>query len=227
MTKLWFLIYNVILIPILWIVFHIIGLFNEKVRQGISGRKQEFPVFSSQDKIAVIHSSSLGEYQQALPLVDEFLKLNYKIVLTFFSPSGYLNARISNVNITKLYLPFDSIGKIKRFLDFIHPDFLILIRYDFWFNLLYFSRKRNIEIVLANARYDENDKFWDFPVTRSFKKSLYSFVNKIFVIDDQDESSYKTILPSAEVIKVGDSKFERVFEASGKVIKKMFFQKML
>ncbi|HEY5534126.1 MAG TPA: glycosyltransferase N-terminal domain-containing protein [Ignavibacteria bacterium] len=219
MIKFWFFTYNILLIPLTWISFHILGLFNTKVRQGISGRKQEFPVFLPGEKVVLIHSSSLGEYQQALPLVDEFLNLNYKIVLTFFSPSGYLNAKIDNENITKLYLPFDSYRRIEKFLNDIHPEFLVLIRYDLWFNLLFIASKRNIKIILANARYDENDKFWNIPVSRSFKKSLYSFINKIFVIDEQDESSYKKLLPSSEVIRVGDSKFERVYEASKNVNK--------
>jgi 3-deoxy-D-manno-octulosonic-acid transferase len=221
MNKFWFLVYNVIIIPAFLVLFHLFALFNGKIRLGLSGRKnQKPPVFSNKLKVVIIHSSSLGEYQQALPLVDEFLKLNYKIILTFFSPSGFINAKIKNENVTKLYLPLDSYRNIKRFIESIKPELLVLIRYDLWFNLLYVCNLKKINIVLANARFDENDKFWNFFISKSFKKSLYGFVKKIFVIDDQDESSYKRLFPSAEVIKVGDSKFERVYEASKKIIKK-------
>ncbi len=220
MNKFWFLIYNILIIPVIWFLFNISAIFNSKIRQGRSGRKnQKFPVFSKGQKVVIIHSSSLGEYQQALPLVDEFLKLGYKIILTFFSPSGFINAKIQNDNVIKLYLPIDSYWNIKKFIESINPEILVLMRYDLWLNLLFICDKKKIEIVLANARFDENDKFWDFLISRSFKKSLYGYVKKIFVIDDQDESSYKKLLPSAAVIKVGDSKFERVYEASKKIIK--------
>jgi 3-deoxy-D-manno-octulosonic-acid transferase len=220
MNKFWFLVYNALIIPIFLVLFYLSALFNAKIRLGMSGRKNQIlPVFSNEEKVVIIHSSSLGEYQQALPLVEEFLKLNYKIILTFFSPSGFINAKIQNENVTKLYLPLDSYWKIKKFIESIKPDLLVLIRYDLWLNLLNICNLKKIDIVLANARFDENDKFWDFFITRSFKKSLYGYVKKIFVIDDQDESSYKRLFPSVEVIKVGDSKFERVYEASKKIIK--------
>ena len=221
MIKIWFVIYNALLLPFLWIFFHLYGIFNTKVRKGISGRRQQIPSFTDNDKVILIHVSSLGEYQQAIPLMDEFLKLNYKIVLTFFSPSGFENSKISNPNIFKLYLPLDSYRKVRKFIDSINPKLLVLIRYDLWFNLLYYCKNKNIGIILANARFDENDKFWHFPVTSSFKKVLYGFIDKIFVIDDRDEFHYKKILKStsAKIIKVGDSKFERVFEASQNVSK--------
>jgi 3-deoxy-D-manno-octulosonic-acid transferase len=221
MNKFWFLIYNIVIIPILWVLFNISAIFNTKIRQGLSGRKnQRFPLFPRGQKVVLIHSSSLGEYQQALPLVEEFLQLNYKIILSFFSPSGFINAKIQNENVTKLYLPLDSYWNIKNFIESINPKILVLMRYDLWLNLLYICDKKKIDIVLANARFDENDKFWDFFISRSFKKSLYGYIKKIFVIDDQDEASYKKLLPSVEVIKVGDSKFERVYEASKKITKK-------
>jgi len=231
MLKFWFSVYNAICIPALWLLFHSYGLINLKVRRGLSGRAHVFRELNNflkninnEKKSIIIHSSSLGEYQQSLPLVEEFHKLNYNIIHTFFSPSGYENSKIPYQNSLKIYLPFDSIFKVKKFLDAINPEYIILIRYDLWFNFLYSARRKNIKTILANARYDEKDIFWKLPVASSFKKNLYRMIDKIFVIDEEDGINYKKKLNSlnSEIIRVGDSKFERVFQASQEIAKNNF-----
>ena len=225
MLKLWFILYNAFLIPTFWLLSHFSGLFNSKIRRGISGRRETFKIlknylsnFRKGRKSIIVHSSSLGEYQQSIPIVEELHKLKYNIIFSFFSPSGYDNSKIPYQDSVKVYLPFDSVFKVKKFLDIINPEFIVFIRYDLWFNFLYESKKRNIKTVLANARFDEKDIFWKLPITRSFKKSLYSMVSKMFVIDEKDEMNYKKVLSknNSEIIRVGDSKFERVYQASRK-----------
>ena len=90
------------------------------------------------------------------------------------------------------------------------------MRYDLWFNFLYEAKKRNIKTVITNARFDENDKIWKIPLLKSFKITLFKMINTLFVIDDEDERNYKQKLHNSytEIIKVGDSKFERVFEVA-------------
>jgi 3-deoxy-D-manno-octulosonic-acid transferase len=82
--------------------------------------------------------------------------------------------------------------------------------------LLYEAKKRQIKIVLANARFDEKDSTWNLPLISSFKKTLYGMIDTIFVIDDEDYENYQKKLAGEEVtiIKIGDSKFERVFKSS-------------
>lgn len=231
MLKFWFLVYNAVCIPALWLLFHSYGLINLKVRRGLSGRARTFSELNkflknndNEKKSIIIHSSSLGEYQQSLPIVEEFHKLGYNIIHTFFSPSGYENSKILNQNSLKIYLPFDSISKMKELLDAINPEYIILIRYDLWFNFLYSAKKKNIKTILANARYDEKDIFWKLPFAKSFKKNLYGMINKIFVIDEEDEINYKKKLSglNSEIIRVGDSKFERVLQASQDITKNDF-----
>ena len=115
MLKFWFFVYNAICIPVLWLLFHGYGLINLKVRRGISGRAHVFGELDnflknmdSEKKNIIIHSSSLGEYQQSLPIVEEFHELNYNMIHTFFSPSGFENSKIPYQNSLKIYLPFDS-----------------------------------------------------------------------------------------------------------------------
>jgi len=227
---LWLLIYNFFLLPLVWIFFKLYSLFNEKVREGFKGRTELFSELTNstsnsvsfldkKKKTVLLHCASLGEYQQALPFVEELVKKNYNIVLSFFSPSGYKNAKIPHGNVIKCYLPFDTKSKVKKFLDVVNPEKIFFIRYDLWLNVLNEAKKRNIERYLVNARYDEKDITWKLPIVLSFKKYLYGMLDKIFVIDEYDEKNYSAKLAgtNAKIIKVGDSKFERVYESSKKV----------
>lgn len=222
MHRFWFIIYNVLLLPALWMFYRFSSLFNFKIREGFRGRKDIFkileassPLLHNGKKNILIHSSSLGEFQQAIPLIRKFSAKGYNIICTFFSPSGYKNAKSPLPNVIKVYLPFDFIHNIKRFYDVISPEQIILMRYDLWFNFLNEARKRHINISVANARFDEKDAYWKLGISSSFKRSMYNMINTIFVIDSEDELNYKNKLKKfkGEIILVGDSKYERVFES--------------
>ncbi|MCX7833189.1 MAG: hypothetical protein N2490_03150 [Ignavibacteria bacterium] len=222
MIKFWYWVYNIILLPLFWLIFNIVSIFNEKARIGIKGRRDTNKILESiipalnscNKKKVIIHCSSLGEYQQSLPLVEQLINKNYKIIITFFSPSGYNNAKLPYNEITKLYIPFDSIPQVKKFLNLLNPDLIILMRYDLWFNFLYQARKRKIKIIVANARFDEKDIFWKSIIASSFKKAMYRMVDIIFVIDEDDEINFKKKLKKykSKIILVGDSKYERVYQ---------------
>ena len=221
MRTLWFVIYNIIGIPAIWLFFSLYSIFNSKVREGLRDRRDLFTklnkslsVLKSSRKV-LIHCSSLGEFQQAIPLAEELAKKNYGTVMSFFSPSGFNNSKINFPETIKTYLPLDSLSNEKKLLDTINPEIIIFMRYDLWFNLLYESGKRGIKTVVANARYDEKDITWNFPVASSFKKTLYGMIDTIFVIDKFDEKNYRKKLAglNTNVIKIGDSKFERVYDS--------------
>ena len=117
MRTFWFVIYNFLGVPALWLIFFIYSVFNSKVREGFKSRRDLFSKLDEslsvldknfKGKRVLIHSSSLGEYQQAIPLAEELVKKNYNVVLSFFSPSGYNNSKVDHKNIIKTYLPFDS-----------------------------------------------------------------------------------------------------------------------
>jgi len=221
MRTFWFVIYNTAGVTVLWLIFRTYSLFNSKVREGFKKRRDLSErldkSLSSLDgrKRILIHSSSLGEYQQAIPLMEELLKNNFNIVLSFFSPSGYNNSNITTGRVVKTYLPFDSIGSEKKFIEKINPETVILMRYDLWYNLLYQAKKKNILTILSNARYDDKDSTWKIPLISSFKKTLYGMIDTIFVIDEFDEINYKKKLNQTgiEIIRTGDSKFERVYQS--------------
>ncbi|MEO8210683.1 MAG: glycosyltransferase N-terminal domain-containing protein, partial [bacterium] len=226
MRTFWFVIYNFIGIPVLWVFFKLYSIFNSKVREGFNGRRDLFSALDKslssfgKGKNILIHSSSLGEFQQAIPLVEELRKKNYNVVLSFFSPSGYKNSKLTISNTAKIYIPFDTLSNQKKFLDAIDPEIIIFMRYDLWYNLLYAAKKRGINTVLANARYDEKDFTWNIPIVSSFKKTLYGMIDTIFVIDDYDDINYKKKLSkqNVNIIKIGDSKFERVYQSAKRIL---------
>lgn len=222
MCKFWLYVYNIFSIPSIWLIFKVYSIFNSKIREGFSGRKHIFPdleknksLLTNGNKNIIIHCSSLGEFQQAIPIYQELLNHNYNIIITFFSPSGYKNSKIKDDRILKTYLPYDSYSNVKTFLEIIKPEFIIMMRYDLWFNFLYRAKKMNITTVIANARFDSKDKTWKIPLISSFKKCLFKMIDVLFAIDEDDESNFKRMLKNNYgIIKVGDSKFERVLQSS-------------
>ena len=93
MTKFWFLVYNLFFLPLIWIAFRLFSVFNSKIREGFKGRKNIFSDIESWNldastKKIIFHSSSLGEFQQAIPIIEELQQKGYEIISTFFSPSG-------------------------------------------------------------------------------------------------------------------------------------------
>lgn len=221
MCKFWLYVYNIFFIPLIWFAFKLYSLFNSKVREGFSGRKHIFSdleknksLFRNGNKNIIIHCSSLGEFQQAIPIYNELINHNYNIIITFFSPSGYKNSKLTDKRIFKIYLPFDSYKNIKKFLEFISPEIIIMMRYDLWYNFLFRAKRMKIMTAIANARFDTKDKTWKIPVVSSFKKCMFKMIDVLFAIDDEDEFNFKKmLLNNSEIFKVGDSKFERVLQS--------------
>jgi len=190
-----------------------VALFNIKLKQGVDGRKNTFSKLENsikpKDKTFWFHCASLGEYEQGLP-VFEALKAkhpDHKIVLSFFSPSGYelrKNAKITDVVV---YLPLDTRTNAKRFLDLVHPDYIIFVKYEIWPNLLLEVKKRKLKAILISAYFRKNQSF--FRWYGSFMTSSLFAFNHIFT---QDENS-KLLLESIDYKNVsvsGDTRFDRV-----------------
>ncbi|PRX57639.1 3-deoxy-D-manno-octulosonic acid transferase [Flagellimonas meridianipacifica] len=208
------LIYN-LLIPIVWFALNVVSLFNEKIRLFVSGRKQTYSILRDnireQDKVIWIHAASLGEYEQGLPVLERIKKdyPNFKIVLTFFSPSGYEIKKDSTSADVVAYLPMDSRSNAKRFLDLVSPSLAIFIKYEIWPNQLKELKKRKIPVLLVSALFSERQIF--FKSYGGFmRKSLKAF-DHFFV---QNENS-KKLLASIDLDNVsvsGDTRFDRVSE---------------
>ena len=195
--------------------FHlkIIALFNQKLKLGVVGRSKTFKTLrehlSKDDKVIWFHCPSLGEYEQGLP-VFKSLKITYpthKIVLSFFSPSGYEVRKNTPIADVVVYLPLDTKSNAKTFLDLVHPELTIFVKYDIWPNLLLELKKRNLKAFLISASFRKNQSYFKFYGAR-LRKALNAFEH-IFV---QNEAS-KTLLSNLNFTNVtvaGDTRYDRV-----------------
>jgi len=195
--------------------FHlkIIALFNNKIKLGVVGRSQTFKILKSnileKDKTLWFHCASLGEYEQGLPVFNALRKdyPKHKIVLSFFSPSGFeirKNAPFADVVV---YLPLDTNKNAKRFLNIVNPELTIFVKYEIWPNILNELKKRQLKAVLISATFRENQSFFKWYGKRT-KESLFAFEH----IFTQNKSS-KLLLNKIDYNNVtvsGDTRFDRV-----------------
>ena len=135
----WF--YNFGLILYVWAI-RLVAPRHPKARLWIEGRKDLFrrmrEAIAPTDRIIWIHVASLGEFEQGRPIIEQLRKTHpeYKILLTFFSPSGYeIRKNYKGVDYI-FYLPIDTPGNARRFLDAAHPEIAIFVKYEYWLNLL-------------------------------------------------------------------------------------------
>ncbi|AWX45049.1 Lipid IV(A) 3-deoxy-D-manno-octulosonic acid transferase [Flagellimonas maritima] len=205
-------VYN-ILISLSWIVLKVIALFNSKMRLFVLGRKGVFQKIEAKisdgDKLIWMHVASLGEYEQGLPILER-IKLDhplYKIVLTFFSPSGYEVKKDTPIADIVVYLPMDTISNAKKFLDIIKPELVIFVKYEIWPNYLHELRDRNIPTFLVSAIFSKRQVF--FKSYGSFmRNSLRSFSH--FFVQNENSKELLASIGHKNVTVSGDTRFDRV-----------------
>lgn len=195
------------------LVIKLLALFNSKLKQGVDGRKETFKNLKSSitdnDKTFWFHCASLGEYEQGLPVFEQLIKRHpdFKVVLSFFSPSGYEVRKHSKIADIVVYLPLDTKKNAKRFLDIVNPDYTIFVKYEIWPNFLLELKKRNHKAILISAVFRKNQAF--FRGYGNFMTSALFAFNHIFT---QNEDS-KTLLERINYKNVsvsGDTRFDRV-----------------
>ncbi len=194
-------------------IVKIIALFSPKMKLFVDGRKTVFSTLQSKinsdDKTIWFHAASLGEYEQGLPIIEKIKEkyLSHKIVVTFFSPSGYEVRKNNTVADVTVYLPLDTKSNAKQFLDLVHPEMVFFIKYEYWPNFLNELKNRNIKTYLISGILRENQAF--FKWYGGFYRNALNTFNYFFV---QNESS-KKLLQSIGFnnVKVsGDTRFDRV-----------------
>ncbi|WP_299106850.1 glycosyltransferase N-terminal domain-containing protein [uncultured Winogradskyella sp.] len=195
------------------IIIKVAALFNTKLKQGDDGRKDTFSKLKSslnqEDNTFWFHCASLGEYEQGLPIF-EALKAkhpNYKVVLSFFSPSGYEIRKNTKIADVVVYLPLDTKANAKQFLDLVRPNYIFFVKYEIWPNFLHEIKKRNLNAILISAAFRKDQSF--FKWYGSYTKSALFGFKHIFT---QNENS-KLLLESINYNSVsvsGDTRFDRV-----------------
>ncbi|KMQ70346.1 3-deoxy-D-manno-octulosonic acid transferase [Chryseobacterium koreense] len=206
--------YN-IFISLLISAMKIGAVFNYKLKKGLAGRRQSCKIvnekFSRKDKVIWMHAASLGEYEQGLPVLEK-LKVKFpehKILITFFSPSGYDNViKKDHIADAVCYLPFDLKVWIVDFMSNFNTDIFITIKYEFWYNLLGELKKRGAKIYVVSALFRETQVF--FKAYGSwFVKQLDQNVDWIFHQTKHSSALAKEIgLKKSST--AGDTRFDRV-----------------
>ncbi|WP_405609799.1 3-deoxy-D-manno-octulosonic acid transferase [Polaribacter sp. Asnod1-A03] len=193
------------------ILLPIIALFNKKIKIFVDGRKETFSKISTlkNKKTIWFHVASLGEFEQARPIIEELKKdyKHYKILVTFFSPSGYEIRKNYNLADVVCYLPLDSKSNAKKFVEIVNPEFAIFIKYEFWPNLLNELKRQEIPTILVSGILREKQLFFksygDF-----MRKSLQAFHH--FFVQDENSKNLLNSIDFKNVTIAGDTRFDRV-----------------
>lgn len=158
-----------------------------------------------------IHASSLGEFEQGRPIIEKIKSINpqTKILLTFFSPSGYTVRKDYPLADVVSYLPFDLPKNVNRFLDMVKPKMAIFIKYEFWGNYLTELHKRQIPTYIVSAIFRKNQIFFK-PHGAMFRKML-GYYKHLFVQDTASKELLESIGVTSVTV-VGDTRFDRVAE---------------
>lgn len=205
-------IYNLILVFASQVV-KILALFSPKMKLFVDGRKEVFTILQNKitpnDKTIWFHAASLGEYEQGLPVIEQ-IKIKYpehKIVVTFFSPSGYEVRKNNTITDLTIYLPLDTKHNARLFVELVHPEMAFFIKYEFWSNYLNELKKRSIKTYLISGIFRKKQAF--FKSYGGFYRNALKTFDYFFV---QNESS-KKLLQSIGFNNVkisGDTRFDRV-----------------
>lgn len=215
-------IYNYIVLPLLYIFFQFIRLFNKKVDSSIKDRKIlferldiEIKKLDKSKKNIWFHASSMGEFEQAKPIIEKLKATEeINIIATFFSPSGYNNSLKYPYADIISYIPFDNRSNIKRFLDIIKPDLVVFMRYDIWPNTIWELKNRNIPSFIVDATMRENSNR-KIVFSNSFHKGLFSCFTKILTVSEEDKKNFLDFnIPDEKIKAVGDTRFDRVYGKS-------------
>lgn len=222
MQRFWYLVYNIIVIPLFWLLLRVGALVNRKIRRGLRGRRgllqqleQDIQKLTKSRRIW-FHSSSMGEFEQAKPIIAA-LRRKYNdldIIVTFFSPSGYEHSRNYKLASLITYIPFDSSANARRFVDLIRPAAAIMVRYDIWPNHVWELQKRNIPTLIANATLRKNSSR-HYPFLRSFHRQVYESITSILTVSQSDVDSFGNFqLTQPELHVIGETRYDQVWQRS-------------
>ena len=191
----------------------IASLFNEKVRKMWRGERDAFRVLREKvepgARYVWFHAASLGEFEQGRPLIEQLRREHpeLKILLTFFSPSGYeVRKNYQGADII-CYLPLDTITNARRFLRLIRPEMAFFIKYEFWYNYLHILKHRNVPVYSVSSIFRDGQVFFRW-YGHQYSRVLRCFTH-FFVQNEKSRELLATLgLKNATV--VGDTRFDRV-----------------
>ena len=191
------------------------SLFNPKARKMWKGGREAFRVLrdkvDSSSRYVWFHAASLGEFEQGRPIMERLRAEHpeYKILLTFFSPSGYeVRKNYEGADIV-CYLPLDTYFGARRFLSLVHPEVAFFIKYEFWWNYLHILKRRGVPVYSVSSIFREGQVFFRW-YGRTYSNVLKCFT-RFFVQNDESRRLLAT-LGITDVDVTGDTRFDRVLQ---------------
>lgn len=207
-----FFLYNQIVF-IAGFLLKIVALFSPKMALFVKGRKDVFKTLEAKiqpnDKSIWFHAASLGEYEQGLPVIEKIKEKfpSHKIIVTFFSPSGYEVRKNNTVADCTVYLPLDTQKNAQQFIELANPELVFFIKYEYWPNYLNELKKRNIKTYLISGILRENQAFFKW-YGGFYRKALNTF--DFFFVQNESSKQLLQSLGHQNVLVSGDTRFDRV-----------------
>lgn len=197
----------------------LIGLFapfNRKARLWKAGRKDwqhTLRMKLTEGKWIWFHCASLGEFEQGRNLIEAISRQgsDYKLLLSFFSPSGYEIRKNYNLADCVIYLPLDTPGNARAFLDLVRPCLVVFVKYELWINILSEAHRRSIPTILISARVGKDSRFLKGMPAGSYKEIFTGF-KAIFTQDQDTVDVLRNFAPEAHIFLSGDTRYDRVAE---------------
>ncbi len=197
------------------IAVRLVSVFNEKARQFVRGRKNWKANLQNEiekdTRYIWFHCASLGEFEQGRPVIEEIKKQfpRYKIVLTFFSPSGYeIRKNYDGADII-LYLPLDTKSNAHTFIDIVKPEKVFFIKYEFWYFYISELKQQNIPLFIISAIFRENQQFFRNTIWgKWYRKALFKFEH--FFVQNETSAELLKSIGLNNISVAGDTRFDRV-----------------
>ena len=191
------------------------SLFNEKVRKMWRGEREAFSILKQKvdpsAKYVWFHAASLGEFEQGRPIMEQLRREHpeYKILLTFFSPSGYeVRKNYDGADIIT-YLPLDTITNARRFLRTVRPVMAFFIKYEFWYNYLHILKHRHVPVYSVSSIFRPNQVFFKW-YGRQYGRVLKCFTH--FFVQNEQSRELLAKIGITDVTITGDTRFDRVLQ---------------
>ena len=213
----WKFAYNVFAVPAMFVGFHCARCCNPKIREGIQGRKRVFAELTNRletarplEKTAWFHFTSVGEFEQAKPLIEAIYP-ETRIILTFFSPSVAPNAESYPYADAAVYLPLDTPRNAERLIRLIDPSVIVFSKFDIWPNLVWKAAKHNIPIIVVAGTLHAGSKRLS-RLAKPFFRSVHRHIRVHCAISEADAARFQELCSSEhKIVVTGDTRYEQVY----------------
>jgi 3-deoxy-D-manno-octulosonic-acid transferase len=191
-----------------WVAIYLASFFSKKANQWLNGRKN-ITVTKNESSIW-FHFASLGEFEQGRPVLEQMRALypKQKIVLTFFSPSGYEIRKNTPLADKVYYLPLDTAKNARQFIDALQPTMAIFTKYEYWYHFFNELHQRNIPLYIISGIFRPNQVFFNW--YGGLHRKILSFVTYFFLQDDESKKLLQNIGITHTTVS-GDTRFDRVW----------------